>query len=392
MKKFFVFALATVLVSCLILSACAAPPPAPAPTPAPAPAPTPTPAPAPSPAPVPAPKPAPAPSPAPAPGPAPEKPIELNFSYHAPPQASLAKAILIPWANDIEAATNGRVKIIHHAGGSLLGAADAYDGLVSGICDIAQVATEEYPGRFPRNGIHVLPFMYPNTEIAGIVSHEIVNKYCAGTELKEVKVLITAPLHQMHYLGNEPVEKLEDFVGLKIRSPGKVQATTIKAFGGTPVEISTGDLFSALDRGMVDGTFFTWSGALAFGLKDATKYRTECGVSLECFLVAMNKQTFAKLPADIQKIFNENSTPQISRKYAAAHMELEKGGKGAIIGSDKKAGNPPIYVLPPEELARWKKAAQPVWDEWILEMRSEGINGNAMIDDIVSFIKKYSQP
>jgi len=364
MKKLFVCAIVTVLVSCLILAACAAPTPAPTPAPAPEPAPTPT----------------------------PEKPIELSFSYHAPPQASLVEAILVPWANDIEKATNGRVKIIHHAGGSLLGAADAYDGVVSGICDIAQIDTEAYPGRFPRNGIHDLPFIYPNTEVAGIVAHELVNKYCVDTELKDIKVLITAPLHMQHYLGNVPVEKLADFEGLKIRSPGKVQAKTLEAFGATPVEVSTGDLFSALDRGMVDGTFFTYGGALAFGLKDATKYRTECGAFTIVFFVGMNKEVFAKLPADIQKIFNENSTPQISWKYAAAHLEMEKGARGAIVGSDKKAGNPPIYVLPPEELARWKQAAQSVRDEWAAELENEGLPGKVMLDDAVNLVKKYSQP
>jgi len=377
MKKILVVALAIVLVSCLLLPACAEPEPEPV-TPT-----TPT---------TPAEPAKPAEPVEPAKPAEPEKPIELNYSFHAPPQASLAKAVLIPWAEDIEKATNGRVKIIQHAGGSLVGAADAYDAVVSGICDIAQVATEEYPGRFPRSGIHSLPFVYPNTEIAGIVSHELVNKYMADTELKEVKVLLTAPLHQLHYLGNEPIEKLEDFEGLKIRSPGKVMASIIEAYGGTPVEVSTGDLFSALDTGMVDGTFFTWSGSLAFGIKDATTYRTECGLGTDVFLVVMNRDAFNKLPADIQKIFNEHSSPEVSRQYAAAHGAMEAGGKGAIEGSDKGAGNPPIYVLPTEERERWKEAVRPVVDDWIAEMEAEGLPAQAMIDDAASWVEKYSQP
>ncbi|OGO23001.1 MAG: hypothetical protein A2144_12455 [Chloroflexi bacterium RBG_16_50_9] len=270
-----------------------------------------------------------------------------------------------------------------------MGAADAYDGVVSGITDIAQLSTEEYPGRFPLSGIHSLPFMYPNTEIAGIVSHELANRYCVDTELKDVKLLISAPLHPLHYLGNKPVEKLEDFKGLKIRSPGRVIAALIKAYGGTAVDVSTGDLFSALDRGLVDGTFFTWSGALAFGIKDVTKYRTESSISRDVFYLVMNRQVFAKLPPDIQKIFNDFSTPQISRQLAAYHGTLEPGGKGAIAGSDKKAGNPPIYVLPAAERARWEKAAQSMRDEWVA---SEGPIAKGMMDAAVSLVKQYSQP
>jgi TRAP-type C4-dicarboxylate transport system substrate-binding protein len=113
---------------------------------------------------------------------------------------------------------------------------------------------------------------------------------------------------------------------------------------------------------------------------------------MDVFMLVMNRDAFNKLPADIQQIFNENSTPQISRKYAAAHLELEPGGKGAIAGSDKKAGNPPIYVLPTEELERWKEAVKPVVGEWAAEMEAEGLPGQAMIDDAASLVKKYYQP
>jgi TRAP-type C4-dicarboxylate transport system substrate-binding protein len=148
-------------------------------------------------------------------------------------------------------------------------------------------------------------------------------------------------------------------------------------------------LFSALDRGVVDGTFFTWSAALAFGAKDVTKYRTEVGIYRDVFFVVMNREVFAKLPPDIQKIFNDFSTPQISRKLGADHDALEAGAKGAVAGSDKKTGNPPIYVLPAAERARWEKAAQSVRDAWVAE---QGPIGREMMDAAVSLVKQYSQP
>jgi TRAP-type C4-dicarboxylate transport system substrate-binding protein len=363
MKRLLFIVMAIVLASSMLLAACEEPAPTPAPEPA----------------------------PAPEPEPEPEYPIELSFSYHAPPVASLSKAVFVPWAEALEAASNGKLIVTDYPGGALLGAADAYDGVITGICDIAQVETEEYVGRFPRNGISMLPFIYPNTEIAAIVSHEIENKYCVDTELKDVKLLITAPLHQMHYLGNKPVEKLEDFKGMKMRSVGEVDAATIEAFGATPVPVAIGDLFTALDTGVVDGTFITWSAGLSFGLKDVTKYRTECGVFLTNFLVVMNKQVYESLPKELQELIDEFSTPEVSRKYAAEHMALEKGAKAGLEGSDKGAGNPPINILTTDELARWKEVAHPVWDEWIAEMEGEGLPGQAIIDDVLSLEEKYSQ-
>lgn len=318
--------------------------------------------------------------------------IELNMSYHAPLPASLTQAIIIPWADNIEVATGGRVDIIQHPGGTLLGVADAYDGVLSRICDIAQLATEEYPGRFPRSGIDNLPYIYPNTEIAGVVAHEIINKYCVDTELQEVKMLITMPLHMQHYLGNEPVETLEDFDGLNIRSPGKVASDLIVAYGATPIALDTSELFSALDTGMVDATFFTFSGSLAFGIKDVTKYATQCGVMTNVFRLVMNKEVFNSLPDDIKKIIDENSTPEVSRKYSADHEATEENYLQAINNAIRRKGDPPIYIVPEDELARWKAAAQPVVDEWVAEMEDDGLPGQAMIDDVISLIEQYSQP
>lgn len=384
MKKSIILVLAAILIASLLLVACATPTPTPTTTPTVTPTTTPTSTQTPTTKPTSTPTATQTPT-------ATAKPISLNFSYHAPPAAtaSLTKAIIAPWATDIEKATNGRVKIVQYPGGSLLTAANAYDGLVTGICDIAQFASEEYPGRFPLSGIHSLPFIYPNTEIAGVVSHELENKYAVNTELKQVKLLISAPLHPAHYYGNKPVEKLEDFKGLKIRSVGKVGAALIKALGGTPVEVSTGDLFSALDRGLIDGTFFTWAGGLAFGIKDATKFRTEIGLYQDVHFLIMNQQSFAKLPPDVQKIINDNSTLQASRKYAAAHQALEAGSRGALAGADKAAGKAPIYVVPADEKARWAAAVKPVLDQWAAD---NGATGKEMVDALPALVKQYSTP
>jgi len=55
--------------------------------------------------------------------------IDLTFSYHAPPNASMAVAIFEPWANDLEEACGGRVKITRYPGGTLLSTEDAWMGL-----------------------------------------------------------------------------------------------------------------------------------------------------------------------------------------------------------------------------------------------------------------------
>lgn len=317
-----------------------------------------------------------------------QKPIELSFSFHAPMQSSLVKAILLPWKEKIETGCGGRVKIVLYPGGALLSSSAEYDGVVSGICDIAQIYTEAYPGRFPLSEIHTLPFAYPNIETAGIVSHELTNRFCADTEFREVKVLISATMLPAHYFGNKPVEKLADFSGLKIRAIGSLAADIYSTLGATPVNIMTSDMFSALDRGVIDGITYSWAGAIAFGVADITKYRTQMALSGGVHFFVMNRDSFDRLPPDIKKIFNEICTPAYSGELAAAHLKYAQEAQKALADRDKKAGNPPICVPSAQELERWKKALQPLEDKWVSD---RGPIGKEMMDTAKLLMKQYSK-
>jgi TRAP-type C4-dicarboxylate transport system substrate-binding protein len=342
LKRFVFTLLVVILVSGSLLAACAAP--APSTTPSPTPTPTPTPVP----------------------------------------------GILKPWTAEIEKACNGRIKITHYPGETLVKSADEYNAVVSGICDMTTVDPEESPGLFPIAEIQTLPFLFPGSELCGRVYHEILNKYAANTELKNVKILIATPLHPAQIFSKKKIEVLNDFKRLKWRAAGKVESWSVDALGAVPVEVATGDVSGALDRGMIEGVFFTWSAGLAFGAKDVTKYRTECDFQTRAFILAINKQLWDKLPDDLQKAIGALATPEVSGRYGAAHGQMAAGARGAIAGSDKAAGNPGIYVLPKEEKDLWIKTTSSVYNNWIEDLASKNIQGKPILDEARSLVNKYS--
>lgn len=283
------------------------------------------------------------------------------------------------------------MKIIHHSGSSLLGAEDVFDGILAGVCDMGHVSNASYPGRFPLSDISDLPFIYPNMEIAGAANHEWLLKYAMDTELKDVKLMITVPMAGQQYLGNTEIKVLEDFQGLNIRGAGKSDTAIYEQLGAIGVSIPTGDAFSALDTGMVDGIFFSWSGSLAFGFNDVTTYRTDCALWRPVHQLHLSRQVYEDLPDDIKKIFDELSTPEISRKYAAAHMAEAEVSRASLARGDERKGNPPIYIPPADELQRWKEALDPLVDSWIAEREKEGFPGQEMFDDLMNIVESYSQ-
>ena len=317
-----------------------------------------------------------------------ENPLELNFSYTQPAMSGVARVMLIAWADDLEAASGGRIDIIHHAGATLVAGPQMLDAAISGMCDIACISPGEI-GRLPRCEIMNTPFIFPNTEIAAIAYHDYVNQYCADNELKDVKILFCVPMSAQQYIGNKPVEKLEDFNGLKLRTGGKWDSATMEALGATAVVMSTSDVHSALDTGLVDGTFFAFEGALALGFSKFTKYRTQCGVFQSVFPVVMNKDVYESLPSDLKKIIDDFSTLETSRKYGGAWMAAEPGDKARLEAEDKEAGKPPIYVVPESELDRWRAAEAQVGQDWVADLEAQGINGQELYDGIFEIVKKY---
>jgi TRAP-type mannitol/chloroaromatic compound transport system substrate-binding protein len=103
---------------------------------------------------------------------------------------------------------------------------------------------------------------------------------------------------------NREINSIEDLQGLKMRMPG-IAGTVLGRLGGTPVTLPGGEIYTALQTGVIDAT--EWVGPYndqAFGLYEAAKYYYypgwhEPGSTLE---MIVNKQALESLPADLQAI------------------------------------------------------------------------------------------
>jgi TRAP-type transport system periplasmic protein len=318
------------------------------------------------------------------------KVYNLKFAYHTPPKASMVGAYFNPWTEAIEKASGGRVKITHYAGESLVKAKDMYDAVAYGVCDIGLFDPAEVAGRFPVIEFDTLPFIFPNAEVGVQVYWDILHKYNVEPQMKGVKLLCAATIAPSHYAGNKPVQSIADFKGMRVRTAGRTESWLIEALQGTPIEIATSDLGTALERKLVDSCFLTWSAIASFGVKDVTKYHIECSIFSRTWPIVMNKKAFDSLPPDLQKVIMDCSGPKNSAAYSAENEKLAGGAKNAIAGTNKKVGNPPIHTLTAEEAGVWKSSVFPVWDKWASEMEAKKLPGKAIIGDINNLVQKYS--
>ena len=308
------------------------------------------------------------------------EPIKLTFSIFFPATHGQAKAAM-DWAKEIEKRTDGKVQITTFPAGTLTKAPQCYDGVVKGISDLGFSLFAYTRGRFPVMAAVDLPMGYPNGKAASCVANEFA-KFFNPKELQDVKVLY---LHA-HGPGllhtQKPVRKLEDLKGMKIRATG-LSAKVVEALGGVPVAMPQGGTYEALQKGVVEGTFGPMEVLKGWKQAEVVKYTTECygvGYTTAMFII-MNLDKWNALPADVKKVFEE-----VSDKYSGVHGDVWDSTDKEGREYTKSLGNQ-IITLSDEENARWRKAVEPVIDDFIAKTP----NGGEYVSKIRELMAKCSK-
>ena len=206
-------------------------------------------------------------------------------------------------------------------------------------------------------------------------------------------MLYVGPTGLFNCFSTKEVKTLEDLKGLKTASPSPVEAATFAALGLATASMPPPEMYTALERGLIDCTWHEWEGAyLAWKTYEITKYRTaNIDLSTHTNLVMMNWDTWNSLPPDIQKVFDEVGGFEKAREYGRIMDEMDEGFKQKVIEHDQKVGNPPVYYLPEDEKARWKEAVSPLYDQWVEGKEAAGLPGRAVLEDLLAFRDKYAK-
>jgi len=293
------------------------------------------------------------------------KVITLKFANYFPP---VGKQTLIgnDFIAEIERRTAGRVKINYFPGGTLLTAPAMADGLSKGIADLGYSHVEYSPGRFPVTEVCDMPFGYPSAWVAAQCINDFVERF-KPKEWDAFHPFYFNASNPPLIISRKPVRKLEDLKGLIIRAPGRI-GDVIKALGGTASPTPMMEVYDAIAKGVNDGVFTPFETLKTFRFAEVVKYTTvswQIG-NTYAFYLAMNRDTWKKLPPDIQAVFTEVAGMYRERSLLMWNsidfegMELAKS-KGVEL-----------IELSAEEAARWQKAAEPAIEAYVKEMVGKG--------------------
>lgn len=307
--------------------------------------------------------------------------FEFKLHHFLSATSPAQTAMLEPWAERIEAATDGRVNIEIFPSMTLGGRPPELISQVrDGVVDLIWTSNGYTPGLFPRTEVFELPTIFKNDPAAANLAMDDIFDDMLAEEFQGVEVMfLHSHAGQAIHMRDTPVRAPADLAGKKIRIPTRTGAWVIEALGASPAAMPVPELPPALQKGVVDGAFIPWEIIPALKIQDQTDYQIEghdearWGTTI--FQVSMNKARWDGLPDDIRQAFRDAS----GREWLSEVGQIWRDVDDAGIKVAEEAGNEHI-VLTEEETAAFDAALAPVVDRWIEEVSGKGIDGQAIVE------------
>lgn len=237
-----------------------------------------------------------------------------------PPAAGLTEA-LSKWAESIQTKSNGRVQIDIYWAQALSPVNQIVNATSTGLADIGAVAQAQEPGKLPLSMVCQLPGFGDNYTAQCLAFWELMNQEPLLSEYTKFNTLPLAVNFVPDYklISTKPISTAADIKGKKIACAGFI-AQTIQSLGGVPIAMSPPEQYEGLQKGTIDGNGAPYSAILDFKFYEVAKYISDFNLGGRLQPILINKDSWNKLPADIQKIF-EDSIPDIIRCLCVAILQ-----------------------------------------------------------------------
>jgi len=273
------------------------------------------------------------------------KPVTLKFAHAGSKQhpyhigAEKFKEI-------VEKNSGGKIKIEIYSDAQLGSEREIAEGVKNGTIELGLAAADgAIPNWVPEMQVFAIPYLIRDLEHAykvldGPIGKELSDKLAA----KGMNLLAYWEVGIRHFTNNKkPVKTPADLAGMKIRvQESKVWIEFIKALKAIPTPIPFGELYTALQQGVVDGQENPVTTIVSMKFYEVQKYLTLDGHTYSPAVFIVNPGVFSKLAADLRKVISAAAIEarDYQRKWV---QDKEKEGiaflkdKGVVVTEPDKA-------------------------------------------------------
>ena len=325
----------------------------------------------------------------PAEGPTPEeKPqeesITIKLSDFVSADSVWGSTGINPWADYVEYATQGRVKVDRYWDATLHTHKDSYMAVETGITDMCSIWNPSLPGKWPLMDVWHLPGLMNVWAVNNVVMRDIFDMYpCFNEQYSDKVVNIWTCVHMMSNLHTvEPVRNLEELQGKIIASTNEDGARALSALGASTTVMVGSDAYLAAQRGVIDGIFAAWGWVEVLHLHEVTPYHNLLRICPGSTSNLMNRKTWDKFTPSEQMMLKEYR-----------YRGMINFNQGAIYSSMAvRSTIPEEYFIEwsKEDLDKMRALFKPAWDEWVNEVEVLGYPGRDILNDILRLLEGYT--
>lgn len=211
------------------------------------------------------------------------------------------------FADSVQLASGGRLKIKLYSAGELVGAMESFDAVSKGSADIGH----DWPGYWKGKNENFVSFASVPFGLDAEGYNIWLYERGGLEQMQELYGrynLKAFPCgnggQEMGLFSNKKATSLEDFKGMRLRTPGWFM-DIMNSLGASVSPLPGGEVYLALERGVIDAAEFSTPAInYPMGFDEITKYVIEPGVhqpsvQTSCFI---NQDSWEELPADLQWI------------------------------------------------------------------------------------------
>ena len=279
------------------------------------------------------------------------------------------------FANDVAEKTDGRVVVKIYPSAQLGNEKDVIEGLTLQTIDGGLIGGGSFQSIDPKFGIEALPYAWKDHQAAyDAMDGEIGEMLFGILEANGIKGLAWWENGFRHITNSKtPVKVPADMEGMKIRvTPDKMRLDTFNTLGASPMPINFGELYTALQQGVVDAQENPLAIIYSSAFYEVQDYLSLSGHIWGSALLCMNSSVWDSISEEDQAVveelamkWGEEERKQIQKQEQDFLNKLEE--KGMKINEVDKAA--------------FKEAVQPVWQDY------ESVFGKELMD----LVKKYGE-
>jgi TRAP-type transport system periplasmic protein len=321
--------------------------------------------------------------------------INLTIAASHPttiPWVGFMQSVFMPEV-DKRLAAGGKFKIQWKEafGGQLYKANATLTSVEQGITDIGWVFSYLEPSKMPLSQVSVhTPFTTSDTRIILNSMVEMIDKSPAfKAEWDKYNLVFLGATGSDTYdiYTKFPVRNIDDLKGKKISAPG-ILGQWLRGVGATPVDGALTTFYTDIQTGVSEGVLSLATGVLPAKIYEVAPYITKVNIgSVFSGGVAINKDTWGKLPPEVQTAMREagaeytrrHGEDLVARHQNAIRLMTEAGAKQT----------PPVTVtpLPAAERAKWIAQTPDLAGEWVRNNSARGAQGQQLLSQYLAAVK-----